>query len=367
MVKVPFRKNSSFTNTQHTFIILKYGELKNTTLVRRAFRAKFFPNYPTKVPQLVVFQRVIDRFLKNDSEKETTPRGQAPISDDDVKSVRDFFKRNPKASIRMARDQLDLSFGSVWKILRKILKFRPYKPQLAQVLSPANKSARLAASEFFLSFSEEQFEKFLWSDEKWFVLNQAPNRKNDVVWGPEGTRNVVSCKKAHGAKVMAWVGIVDGQVLPVHWFQGSVDSSTYLSMLKDKVWPAIRSKATRRNYWFMQDGAAPHCTQEVLSFLASKFGERVVSRKTAHAWPPYSPDLNPLDFSFWSQAMAHVVRCQPITLEDLKAVVNDFATNFDPEKARSMARHARYRWELCRRQKGGHFEDLLRKRSSREE
>ena len=89
----------------------------------------------------------------------------------------------------------------------------------------------------------------------------------------------------------------------------------------------------------------------------------MISRKTDHIWPPYSPDLNPLDFSFWSQAMAHVVRCQPATLDDLKNVVNDFALNFDPEKARSMAIHARYRCELCRAQQGGHFET----KNSREE
>ena len=56
--------------------------------------------------------------------------------------------------------------------------------------------------------------------EKWFVLNQAPNSKKDVMWGPENPNRVVACKKAHGAKVMAWVGIVDGQILPVHWSTG---------------------------------------------------------------------------------------------------------------------------------------------------
>ena len=40
----------------------------------------------------------------------------------------------------------------------------------------------------------------------------------DVGWGLENPDVVVPCNKAHGAKVMAWVGIVDGQVLPVHWF-----------------------------------------------------------------------------------------------------------------------------------------------------
>ena len=47
---------------------------------------------------------------------------------------------------------------------------------------------------------------------------------------------------------MAWVGILAGQVLPVHWFEGSVDGPTYLDMLQTVVWPTIRRRATRRAY-----------------------------------------------------------------------------------------------------------------------
>ena len=83
--------------------------------------------------------------------------------------------------------------------------------------------SRLAACNFWLTFAEEQFERILWSDEKWFVLEQAPSGKNDVFWAPMNPNVVVPCKKAHGAKAMAWVGILDGKALPVHWFQGSVD------------------------------------------------------------------------------------------------------------------------------------------------
>ena len=83
--------------------------------------------------------------------------------------------------------------------------------------------------------------------------------------------------------------------------------------------------------------------------MSSKFGDRIISRKTEHFWPPYSPDLNPLDFLFW---------CSPNTIDNLKSVVEDFALNFDHEKAFKMARHVKYRAQLCKTVKGGHFEDL---------
>ena len=102
--------------------------------------------------------------------------------------------------------------------------------------------------------------------------------------------------------------------------------------------------------------------QPCLDFIKSKFGDRVISRNTEHHWPPYSPDLSPLDFLLWGQALAHVVRCQPKTIDELKAIVNDFAVNLGEEKIRSMARLTRKRAELCCQVRGGHFEHLMQKK-----
>ncbi|KAF0292002.1 hypothetical protein FJT64_016980 [Amphibalanus amphitrite] len=104
--------------------------------------------------------------------------------------------------------------------------------------------------EFWLTHDEEWFERVLWSDEKWFVLHPSPNMKNTVCWSPENPNKLVPCKKAQGQKVMAWVGVVDGKCLPVHWFTGSVNSDAYLEMLQTVVWPAVRARATRHQYWF---------------------------------------------------------------------------------------------------------------------
>ena len=126
--------------------------------------------------------------------------------------------------------------------------------------------------------------------------------------------------------------MVDGRILPVVWYQGSVTSTVYLEQVtKGTVWPAVKGVATRRGYWYQQDGASSHVTEEYLQFLKAKFGDRVISRRTENHWPPYSPDLSPLDFSFWSQAMAHLLRCQPPTLQQLKGIVEDFPVNMDED------------------------------------
>ena len=86
---------------------------------------------------------------------------------------------------------------------------------------------------------------------------------------------------------MDWVGIVNGTVLPPFWFHGSVNQVVYLDMMKNHVWPLIRSMATRSRYWFQQDGASCHVTRSVMEFLEAKFSTRIISRNSDHHWPPY--------------------------------------------------------------------------------
>ena len=78
-----------------------------------------------------------------------------------------------------------------------------------------------------------------------------------------------------------------------------------------------------------------------MEFLHSKFGNRIISRNSEHSWPPNSPNLSCLDFSFWSVVTTHIIQCEPKTLQELKELVEDFARNMDEDMVRRMARHTR--------------------------
>ena len=71
-----------------------------------------------------------------------------------------------------------------------------------------------------------------------------------------------------------------------------VTGERYLNMWKSEDWPIVG----RNGYWEMQYGATSHKTIEVMAWLNAKFWGRVISRKTEVEGPPYSPDLNPLDY-----------------------------------------------------------------------
>ena len=166
-----------------------------------------------------------------------------------------------------------------------------------------------------------------------------------------------------GAEMKKCAKIQPSKKIGIVWFEGSVNHNVYLEkVLKEAVWNSLKSTATRKQIWFQQDGASCHVTPACLDFLKSKFGTRVISRKTEHIWPPYSPDLSPMDFSFWSYVLSHVIRCQPATIQELKMIVSDFISNMEPDYLRKIARQTRRRAEFCVSQNGSHFEHLLKKK-----
>ena len=63
---------------------------------------------------------------------------------------------------------------------------------------------------------------------------------------------------------MCWAAIVDGRVLRLVWFEKgeSVNGQRYLDLLQQSLWPEVRHIVTRREYWYQQDGAPSHCSNQ---------------------------------------------------------------------------------------------------------
>ena len=156
---------------------------------------------------------------------------------------------------------------------------------------------------------------------------------------------------------MCWAGMIDGRMI-LHWFDigATVTGQVYLDMLQKVVWPAIKYTATRRDYWFQQDGATPHTTVPVRAYLEKKFGDRVISRNMNHPWPAKSPNLSPLDFYFWSVAMTKLRNHQPKTLNELKEIVDSFAESLDEDELKKVARSVKGRAKAYKEARCGAFE-----------
>ena len=365
------RHDSPFTKLQEVWIVQRSAFFTPNQL-RRAFITEFLGDQNhKKAPGRNAFYRLIQRFSETGG---VTGKGKADedrrtaVTEENIQIVEDYFTQNEKKNIREASDDLDLCYSTIWTILRKSLKWKAYKPLKVNRLTESNKSDRVAFARWLLAQPEGFEQKVCWSDEKWFVLHPSPNSQTDRVWAPWHPEEEVVCRFQGDSKVMAWVAIVDGKALEVRWMvdeEGrnvSVNSELYLNMLK-QVWEEVRLRSSRLQLWWMQDGARPYTTEDVLNFLRLKFKDRVISRRSEIEWPPYSPDLNVLDYFFWSFAMIHVRRRKPTTIEELKAVVEDVARTVPVDMIRAAVANVRKRCQACIQAEGGHFEAILKQLS----
>lgn len=357
-----------FTEDQKKFIVKAFGRNPSPTKVKKEFLREFqiAKGRASTDYKLYQFSRVNKEFEKRGSvHSKQRIRPKTKRTEEKKEEVESFFAEQPSFSLRQAAPNLSISVSTLRNILKFDLNKKFYHITSVQRLQEPHKEQRRQFCQWLLNQDEELVQRVIWTDEKMFVLNQKPHRKNDGCWSAENPREIVECNDRNDKKVMIFVAIVNGKIPIVHEFiddegqRVSVDSSCYLALLQEKVWPTFRATATRNRLWWMQDGAPPHCTREVKQFLIEKFHGRVISRGTEIIWPAHSPDLNPLDFHFWAAAQKMVYEEKPQSIQDLVNCVKHFSANYDTTTIEKVTKNVLKRARLCLEAGGGHFQHLL--------
>ena len=259
MVKSPTprsrRSDCPFTKEEQIWIVTNSAQ-KTPSQIRRLFiRDRNIVN-KHKVPGRHAFKRLVDRFQTTGGVTGSN-KGLPPfaVTPENVQKVETFFEENPTASISTAVRELGLSFGSIWFILRRHLKWRPYKYKKVNKLTPQNEEARRIFCSWILAKEVGFEQKIIFSDEKMFVLNPAPNMQNNRIWAPFDPDEEAVCRVQSSSKVMCWAAMVGDSVLTLRWMDDdhrprTVTGDSYLEMLRKEVWPEIRGLATRRSWWW---------------------------------------------------------------------------------------------------------------------
>lgn len=76
----------------------------------------------------------------------------------------------------------------------------------------------------------------------------------------------------------------------------------------------IVAKVSAQRRIFQQDGARPHQNNHVRDYLRKKDVMYIED------WPPYSPDLNMIEY-VWPLLNARISELQPVTMQELKAAI----------------------------------------------
>lgn len=260
------------------------------------------------------------------SDLKRTGRPRSVTNSANIEIVREFFEENRKLSIRRAGERLGMAATRVRRILRKELKFFPYKIQIHQYLTQwdMDRRDRFAFRMDSWIIRGKLNPQMIWfSDECHFWLNGFVNKQNYRFWAGENPR-VFEVTKMKPEKVTVWCAISAKGIIGPFFFNDTVNSERYKEMLEDFFIPSAQGLDAIDDFWFMQDGAKPHRTLEVFELLDEHFHGRVIGLEYESRygcgieWPPCSPDLNPCDYYLWGSLKEKVYASVPTTVQELK-------------------------------------------------
>ncbi|GBM15819.1 hypothetical protein AVEN_262966-1 [Araneus ventricosus] len=149
---------------------------------------------------------------------------------------------------------------------------------------------------------------------------------------------------------------------PFSFSERSVTSNVYRDIIEVWLMPQLHSVST--DYIFQQDGAPPHWSTEVRSFLNQHLPKLWIGRSgdvddVFCSWPLRSPDLTPCDFFLWGYVKDRVyVPPMPKTIEELKVCICNALASVTEQMLQNVWREMDYRLYVVRVTKGSHIEHL---------
>jgi inhibitor of nuclear factor kappa-B kinase subunit alpha len=343
---------------ERVFMVENYFSSGSSLEVVKAWQDKF-PNIKPPRPQTIL--DVVAKFRKTGSVEDLPPI-RSKIDEKFEKAqikITDLIHANPTLSIRLLMSAVSasigesISIGYIHKFLREDLHLKPYKLQEYHQLKPPDYSQRVEFAKWLLSLPPEAIDTFICCDEAWFYLTKPVNKQNDRLWSESELFEMVE-RPLQDEKVLVWCAMTSSKIYGPYFFDSTVNQHTYLEMLETFFWPRHTKIKNYRKYYFQQDGATPHTSNLVQTWLKSKFGEYFLDKSK---WPARSPDLNPLDFFLWGYLKSVVYKQLPKTIDQLKANIEQEIEKINKNVLKKTFDNFVFRHQLVLTAEGGHVED----------
>lgn len=352
-----------YTVEQRALIVKNYyknGESLIATI--RKVRPMFGRN---NVPNSSTVKRIIEKFESTGSVSDVkhTIRARRGRSEQNITAVRESVAESPETSIRHRAQELDISTGTLQRILTKDLQLHAYKIQLTQQLLPGDHEQRREFTNWILEQPADFANKIIFSDEAHFHLDGFVNRQNCRIWGSENPRMIYQ-KAMHPQRVTVWCALWSGGIIGPFFFENedgsavTVNGERYRAMITQFLVPHLEA-IDLDDMWFQQDGATCHTARETLTILREFAPGRVISRFGDQNWPPRSCDLTPLDFWLWGYLKSRVYANKPATIEALKAEIRRCINEIPPHVFNNVIENFVKRVRICQQSRGGHLQDIL--------
>lgn len=195
---------------QRKFVVEEYL-VNNRSLnpVGPLFQAKFGIPPPQRASMMAMINKWEEKGTVHDQIKGVSGRYADVTSPENVQIVRDEFANNPRQSLKLASQALQISKSSIRVILRKKLLWKPYKTQKRQAIPERCVLPRSTKStDFINAFNNDpdMLENIWFTDEAHFELVPSLNKQNNRYWAPQQPYETIETE-LHPARTTAWAAI----------------------------------------------------------------------------------------------------------------------------------------------------------------
>jgi hypothetical protein len=150
-----------------------------------------------------------------------------------------------------------LSYGSCSTVLKKMLRYHPYKISVVQSLIPPDYLQRVRFCNWFNEImNNDILDNTFFSDEGWFHLDGYVNKQNYRIWSGENP-HAVRTATLHPVKVGVWLAVSRQRVYGPVFFNFTVNSERYIQYM---LLPFLNqlTDQERQTAYFQQDSARAH-------------------------------------------------------------------------------------------------------------
>ena len=228
-------------------------------------------------------------------------------------------------------------------------ELRSRVPFVGQMLNPLRCRTRLAWARRYLRYTQREWRGVAFSDESRFCLFRNDGRQK--VWRRRGERHAACCIRQHDrwgpGGVMVWAAISADHRTDLVFIDGNLTARRYIDQVLNPVLVPFLA-AHNDVVTYQQDNARPHTARVTQEFLRQ-------SDIDVMPWPPYSPDLSPIEH-LWDQLGRRVANRlhTPTTRPELILALNQEWARIPQHNIRTLIRSMRRRCTSCIGADGGH-------------
>lgn len=232
--------------------------------------------------------KVVNNFVKNGHNygKYSNTGKKKNLTNRDIRSIyRNALVKHQTASQIRANLQLSVTTRRVQQVLKANPNVHWRKRLSKPKLTEKHRKERLLFARKYMSWTDK-WHNVLFSDEKKFNLD-GPDGFQYYWHDLRNKEEVCMSRSFGGGTVMVWGGFGYNGQLPIAWISTKMKSKDYTDLLETSL--IDHGEALMgSDFVFQHDNAPIHQSRETKNWLA----ERNID---VLAWPPYSPDLNPIE------------------------------------------------------------------------